>query len=255
MSTHAKLSPSSAYRWLACPGSVREEAKYPEPPSGPGAIDGTHSHTLLEHCIKGNGDPLFDGRERMAPSYFEVAKAIPMDRAEERLAMLRKGGIKELYVLCDTRVPRATEFLKALKFEPMKVYDKPIDVMVMFRMLVLQSLYNLSDEQVEYQVRDRLSFTRFLGLGIEDPAAVEGSDFEKERAFVEAVLAPEVRERLVELIGLLQAQAVAGQRQQGERAALAQQLQRGRSGGYRSVDPAPGRRARSHQCAHARHGR
>jgi len=31
----------------------------------------------------------------------------------------------------------------------------------MFRMLVLQSLYNLSDEQVEYQVRDRLSFTRF----------------------------------------------------------------------------------------------
>src|SRR3954447_55198 len=45
---------------------------------------------------------------------------------------------------------------------------KPIDVIVMFRMLVLQSLYNLSDEQVEYQVRDRLSFTRFLRLGIED---------------------------------------------------------------------------------------
>jgi hypothetical protein len=44
---------------------------------------------------------------------------------------------------------------------------KPIDVMVMFRMLVLQSLYNLSDGQIEYQVRDRLSFTRFLGLGIE----------------------------------------------------------------------------------------
>jgi IS5 family transposase len=35
---------------------------------------------------------------------------------------------------------------------------KPIDVIVMFRMLVLQSLYNLSDEQVEYEVRDRLSF-------------------------------------------------------------------------------------------------
>jgi hypothetical protein len=29
----------------------------------------------------------------------------------------------------------------------------------MFRMLVLQALDNLSDEQVEYQVRDRLSFT------------------------------------------------------------------------------------------------
>jgi hypothetical protein len=45
---------------------------------------------------------------------------------------------------------------------------KPIDVIVMFRMLVLQSLYNLSDEQVEYQVRDRPSFTRFLRLGLED---------------------------------------------------------------------------------------
>ena len=45
---------------------------------------------------------------------------------------------------------------------------KPIDALVLFRMLVLQSLYNLSDEQIEYQVRDRLSFTRFLGLGFEN---------------------------------------------------------------------------------------
>ncbi len=45
---------------------------------------------------------------------------------------------------------------------------KPIDAIVLFRMLILQSLYNLSDEQVEYQVRDRLSFTRSLTSGIED---------------------------------------------------------------------------------------
>src|ERR1700704_5220231 len=45
---------------------------------------------------------------------------------------------------------------------------KPLDAIVMFRMLVLQALNNLSDEQVEYQVGDRLSFTRFLRLGIED---------------------------------------------------------------------------------------
>src|SRR5476649_1355724 len=49
-----------------------------------------------------------------------------------------------------------------------KAGRKPIDAIVMFRMLVVQSLYNLSDEQVEFQVRDRLSFTRFLGLGFED---------------------------------------------------------------------------------------
>src|ERR1700681_280952 len=45
---------------------------------------------------------------------------------------------------------------------------KPVDAIVMFRMLVLQALHNLSDEQAEYQARDRLSFTRFLRLGIED---------------------------------------------------------------------------------------
>ena len=45
---------------------------------------------------------------------------------------------------------------------------KPIDVVLMFKALILQTLYNLADEQVEYQIRDRLSFARFLGLGIED---------------------------------------------------------------------------------------
>src|SRR5215468_7326822 len=45
---------------------------------------------------------------------------------------------------------------------------KPVDAIVLFRMLVLQALNNLSDEQAEYQVGDRLSFTRFLRLGIED---------------------------------------------------------------------------------------
>ena len=39
---------------------------------------------------------------------------------------------------------------------------------MMFRMLVLQSLYNLSDVQIEYQVWDRATFTRFVGLGSED---------------------------------------------------------------------------------------
>ena len=46
-----------------------------------------------------------------------------------------------------------------------KAGRKPLDALVLFRMLVLQALYNLSDGQIEYQVRDRLSFTRFLGLG------------------------------------------------------------------------------------------
>jgi len=52
MSTHAQLSPSKRSRWALCPGSIREEAKYPDTGSGPAAVDGTHSHTLLEMCLK-----------------------------------------------------------------------------------------------------------------------------------------------------------------------------------------------------------
>src|ERR1700704_2159692 len=45
---------------------------------------------------------------------------------------------------------------------------KPWDEVVIFKALVLQVLYNLSDDQAEYQLRDRLSFMRFLGLELED---------------------------------------------------------------------------------------
>ena len=44
---------------------------------------------------------------------------------------------------------------------------KPMDAMLMFKTLVLAALYNLSDDQIEYQIRDRLSFMRFLGLGLD----------------------------------------------------------------------------------------
>ena len=45
---------------------------------------------------------------------------------------------------------------------------KPYDVVLMFKILILQSLYNLSDDAAEYQIMDRLSFMRFLGLGLGD---------------------------------------------------------------------------------------
>ena len=45
---------------------------------------------------------------------------------------------------------------------------KPIDVIIMFKLLILQHLYNISDEELEYQVNDRHSFMNFLGLGLED---------------------------------------------------------------------------------------
>ena len=43
----------------------------------------------------------------------------------------------------------------------------PFDAIDMFKALVLQALYNLSDDQTEYQIRDRLSFMRFLVLDLD----------------------------------------------------------------------------------------
>src|ERR687898_584820 len=44
----------------------------------------------------------------------------------------------------------------------------PYDAVLMFKVLILQTLYTLSDDQTEYQIRDRLSFMRFVGLALED---------------------------------------------------------------------------------------
>ncbi len=44
----------------------------------------------------------------------------------------------------------------------------PYDVIVMFKVIVLQRLYNLSDDQIEYQINDRISFMRFLGFDLCD---------------------------------------------------------------------------------------
>ena len=45
---------------------------------------------------------------------------------------------------------------------------KPYDPVLMFKILILQRYYNLSDSQIEYQILDRLTFCRFLGLSLND---------------------------------------------------------------------------------------
>ncbi len=44
----------------------------------------------------------------------------------------------------------------------------PMDNLLMFKILVIKRLYNLSYDQTEYQINDRLSFRRFLGLDFGD---------------------------------------------------------------------------------------
>jgi IS5 family transposase len=72
---------------------------------------------------------------------------------------------------------------------------KAYDPVLKFKILVLQSLYNLSDEQTEFLIRDRLSFMRFLGLGLEDAVPDATTIWLFREALVEADLIGKLFER------------------------------------------------------------
>ena len=50
---------------------------------------------------------------------------------------------------------------------------KPFDVVFMFKIMLIQRYYKLGDQQVEYQIIDRISFKKFLGLGSNDKVSDE----------------------------------------------------------------------------------
>lgn len=89
---------------------------------------------------------------------------------QNRFEQLDKGGdpLAKLNKVVNWEVFRPE--LEALRDKERKsnAGRKPFDVILMLKVLVIQSLYNLSDDQTEYQVRDRLSFMRFLGLSLSD---------------------------------------------------------------------------------------
>jgi IS5 family transposase len=94
--------------------------------------------------------------------------------AHERLAKLTLLGdpLVELDKMIDWEAFRGdieSAREKALKHARKSAAGaKPIDAVLMFKVMVLQHLNNLSDDRIEYQIRDRLSFMRFLGLELED---------------------------------------------------------------------------------------
>ena len=90
--------------------------------------------------------------------------------AEERLHWLSGAGdpLERLAGVVDFELFRE-ELQRALNRSDGAKGGRPAyDAVLMFRVLVLQTLYTLSDDQTEYQLRDRLSFMRFVGLGLHD---------------------------------------------------------------------------------------
>ena len=71
------------------------------------------------------------------------------------------------------------------------------DYVMMFKIIILQRLYNLSDEQTEYQINDRLSFMRFLGLELKDKVP----DAKTIWLFKERLIAGKVSKKLFEKFG------------------------------------------------------
>ena len=92
-----------------------------------------------------------------------------------------------------------------------KAGRKPIDLLLLFKLLILQQLYNLSDEGLEYQTHDRDSFRRFIGLssGAEVPEAKTVWLF-RER-LIEAGLIEEMFERFNHYLGCSGYAAQGGQ--------------------------------------------
>ena len=88
---------------------------------------------------------------------------------QTRTAKLTEMGdpLVELNVLIDWEAFRPDLLRVHDKERKSQAGAKPKDVVLMFKILVLQQLHNLSDDRMEYQIRDRLSFTRFLGLQLE----------------------------------------------------------------------------------------
>jgi IS5 family transposase len=89
---------------------------------------------------------------------------------DERYAALSAAGdpLLRLGELVDFEVFRPPLLRALRRSDRSRGGRPPYDPVLMFKVLVLQALYNLSDDQTEFQIRDRLSFMRFLGLGLHD---------------------------------------------------------------------------------------
>lgn len=87
---------------------------------------------------------------------------------DERYAALSKNGdpLERLSAVVDFEIFRDDLDVALKRSDGSKGGRPAMDAVLMFKVLIVQSLYGLADEQTEFQIRDRLSFMRFLGLDL-----------------------------------------------------------------------------------------
>jgi IS5 family transposase len=90
--------------------------------------------------------------------------------ADNRLKELSKSGdpLERINKTVDWEIFRPRLEVIHEKERKSNAGRKAYNVVLMFKILILQSLYNVSDDSLEYQIKDRLSFMRFLGLELAD---------------------------------------------------------------------------------------
>jgi hypothetical protein len=102
---HAKLSPSGAHRWMACPGSVALEALQPDDTAGPHAAEGTLAHTLASECLDGGLPPHARiGQTHVVDGYTFTVDKVMVDYVDDYVRLVREyAKLGELAV--EQRVP------------------------------------------------------------------------------------------------------------------------------------------------------
>ena len=89
---------------------------------------------------------------------------------DERLKELSAKGddLERLNAIVDFEVFRPDLARAVPRSDGSKGGRPAFDHVLMFKVLILQAAHGLSDERAEYLIKDRLSFMRFLGLGLAD---------------------------------------------------------------------------------------
>jgi IS5 family transposase len=94
-----------------------------------------------------------------APGLFDI---------DERLADLSAKGddLERVKALVDFEIFRPALEAAVPRCDRSKGGRPAFDHVLMFKVMILQAMHSLSDERCEYLIKDRLSFMRFLGLGL-----------------------------------------------------------------------------------------